>query len=141
MSRALAIRLLTLAAVVLVLSSVAGGPYSDIVFAVVAVAFPALLMFLGTAGRKGRRSQVWVILGLVVLLEACLVGMLALRGTVATGGWFLGLPAVTALQIYGMCLLPLTWVAFGFAATFADFRVEKSDLERVRRTSPSDPNA
>lgn len=140
MSRALPIRLLTLAAGVLLLSSLAGGPYADVLFAVVAVAFPTLLMFLGTANGDRRRSQAWVILGLVALLEACLFGMLALRGTVATGGWILGLPAVTALQIYGMCLLPLTLVALGFATTFADFRVDKSDLERLRRTSPSDSN-
>lgn len=142
MSHALAIRLLTVAAVVLLLSSLVGGPYADALFAVVAVAFPALLMFLGTSVRGERgRSQAWVILGLVVLLESCVFGMLALRGTVTSGGWVLGLPTVTALQIYGMCLLPLALVALGFAVTFADFRVEKTDLERLRRTSHSDSDA
>lgn len=117
-----------------------GGSTAELGFAVLAVAFPIGLMLLGVVRSDGRVGAAAVpILVLLVVLEACLFGMLLFRGQVETGPWALGLPAAAAIQIYGILLVPLVLVNLGFALSFGSFTVSEDDLERLRAASDRNP--
>ena len=139
MTRRLALAALAVASLlVLSLCLIGGGP-AEVAFAVLAMAFPSALMLLGTARSSGRASAAaGPIVALLVLLEASLAGMLLFRGEVSTGPWLLGLPIATAIQLYGIFLLPLALVVVGYALTFDSVEVSEDDLERLRRASDTD---
>ena len=64
--------------------------------------------------------------------------MLLFRGQVLDGPWFGGLPAATAIQLYGLWLTPLLLVALVYALTFDRFELTQEDLDRLesrKRTS------
>lgn len=111
-------------------ATLTGGPRAAVVFAVLAVAFPAGLMTLG-AMRGGSRA-LWPICALLVWLELGLAGMLALRGSVAAGPWILGLPAAAAILVYGYLFVPLALVALGYAWTSRSFLPSREELDRLR---------
>lgn len=134
MLRRLALTAIGLSSVLLLIFCVVGGRAAELGFAVVATAFPVALMLLGVARPNGRlAAATGPILLLLVLLEACVVGMLVYRGQVATGPWALSLPAAAAIQLYGIFIAPLALVALGYALTFGDLEVSDRDLERLER--------
>ncbi len=133
MARRLALAALTLSSALILFFCLVGGPIGEIAFAVLAFAFPALLIVVGAGDERGRLGSIaWPTGALLVVLEACLVGMLAFGGEIAEGPWLLGLPAATAVQLYGLILVPLAVIAVGYALTFDSFRVAEEDLERLR---------
>lgn len=128
-----ALAALTLASALIPVFCLVGGRTALVGFAILAVAFPPLLMTLGAAGERGRLGAIAWPLGLLfVALEAGLVGIIALSGRSDPESWVFGLPPATAIQLYGLFLVPLALVAIGFALTFARFDVSDADLERLR---------
>ena len=93
----------------------------EVLFTLLAVAFPVALIVLG-AQRRGRLGGLtWPLAGLLLILEAGAVAMLALRGQILTAPWVGGLPLATAVQVYGLFLLPQLLVDFAYARTFDSF--------------------
>ncbi len=119
------------------LSYLVGGALGEMAFAVLAMAFAPLLMLLGISSRGPSQAAAAPIVALLVLLEGGLAGMWLYRGLVETGPWWLGLPAASAIQIYGLLLAPQAVVALGFALTFRRFDVSDADLEALRQLSPA----
>ena len=110
-----------------------GGRASEVVFATLAVAFPVALAAVG-ASRRGRLGPLAVpLVALLVILEASVLAMLALRGRLEELPWLWGLPLPAAIELYGMWLLPLALVALAYALTFDSFTLRADDLERLRR--------
>lgn len=110
------------------------GPWGEIVFALLVVAFPVALIVLGAAqrGRLGPLRLPLVALGLI--LEGSLIALLLLRGRIEALPWVGGLPLVAAIQVYCMALLPLGLVALAYALTFESFTLRPEDLDRLRRS-------
>lgn len=132
MTRRLALGALTLGSASILFACLVGGRLAELVFAVLAVGFPALLMAVGAADRDGRLGSIAGPIGiLLVVLEACLLGMIALVGEVESAAW-LPLPAAATIQLVGLLLLPLGATALGYALTFDRFGVAEDDLERLR---------
>lgn len=110
------------------------GPVGEIVFALLATAFPVALIALGAA-RRGRLGPLRLpLLVLTLILEGSVVAMLAVRGRVLELPWVAGLPLAAAIQLYGMWLAPLALVALAYALTFDGFTLRREDLERLRRS-------
>lgn len=128
-----ALLFLASASPLILISFTPGFPLGPILFAVLAVAFPVGLIVLGAsrAGRLGRLAG--PVAGLLVILEGCLLGMLALAGRVLDAPWVGGLPLAAALQLYGMWLGPLVLVALAYALTFESFSLRDEDLEQLDR--------
>lgn len=124
---------LAAASPLILVSFVFGGPLLEVVYAVLAVLFPVALIALG-AQRGGRLGPLaGPLASLAAILVACVVAMLLLRGRVADGPWLGGLPLATAVQVYGVFLLPLGLVSFAYAWTFDRFGLRQSDLDELRR--------
>jgi len=110
-----------------------GTAAGEVLFAVLAVAFPVALIVLG-AQRRGRLGRLlWPLAALLLILEACVLAMLALRGHVLDAPWLGGLPLATAVQVYGLFLLPLLLVSFAYAWTFDGRGLRQDDLDELRR--------
>ena len=138
MTRRLALGALTVSSVLILLFCLVGGRSAEIGFALVALGFPSLLMALGAADRGGRLGSIaWPVGVLVLVFEACFLGMLACGGAFGSGAWLLGLPAATAIQLVGLFLVPLVLVALGYALTFDAFAVGDDDLKRLRESASS----
>jgi len=136
MAKRLALWFLALASPAIMLSFLAGGAVAEIAFALLGVAFPFALIVLG-AEHKGRLGPLrWTLLGLVVFFELAVVAMLLLRGHTLDAPWVGGLPLATAIQVYGIFLLPLGVVSFAYALTFDRFGLRREDLEALRRRFP-----
>ena len=123
---------LFVAAAILLLLSAVAIPGGDLLYSVLAVAYPVALIAVGA--RRGGRLR--PLAPALVLLLLCLVGsvlaMLALRGSVADGGlWILGLPLATTIFIWGIWLLPLVVVSLAYALTFERFTLRDEDLRRL----------
>lgn len=128
--RAFAVALATAAAVMMVTFVVPGG---GVVFTLLAGAFPVGLIVFGAA-RRGRLGPIApTIWALLVIIEGTLVGMLVLRGAVVEGPWLFGLPLAAALQLFGLFLLPLLVVSFGYARTFSNATLDDDELAELRR--------
>ena len=105
----------------------------EVLFAVLAMAFPVALIVLG-AQRRGRLDGLlWPLAALLLILEACVGAMLALRGQVLVAPWLLGLPLAAAVQVYGLFFLPLLLVSVAYARTFETFTLRQDDLDDLRR--------
>ena len=127
---------LTAASPLLLLTSAVYLPAGEVLFAVLAVAFPIALIALGARHRGGLGPLRWPLVALVAFLEACIVAMLGLRGQVFEAPWFGGLPLATAIQFYGVFLAPMFLVAWLYAATFERFGLRQEDLDDLRRRFP-----
>lgn len=102
------------------------------VFALLATAFPFVLIVLG-ACRDGRLGPLALpLLAVFVLIEGSVVVMLAMRGQVLTAPWVGGLPLTAAVMIYGAFLAPLPLVALAYALTFDRFELRDEDLAKLR---------
>lgn len=108
-------------------------PGADVLFAVLVMAFPVALIAVTVAGGDRGRALGWPLLALLVLLEGCALGMLALRGRVMTAAWIGGVPAAAAIQLVGVWLAPLLLVALAYALTFDRHELREEDLDRLER--------
>lgn len=115
MLRKAALALLAAGSPLLLAAFVLGGRWADWVLAALAAAFPLALAALGG---PARRLRLWLA-ALLLLLEGCLLGSLALSGEAGRGPWFGGLPAATALLVYGAGLAALLLTGLAYAATFS----------------------
>jgi hypothetical protein len=107
--------------------------WAEVLFAVLVMGYPVALIVVAVA-RKGRLGPLGLpLIALLIFLEACAVGMLALRGHVVDGPWFGGLPLAAAIQLYGLWLVPLLLVALAYALTFDRFELRQEDLDRLQR--------
>lgn len=132
MGKRWALPLLGVASLVMLAACLVGGSAAAILFALLAAAFPCLLMLVG-AERRGRvGAAARPILALAVLLELAIAGMLLLRGRVLGAPLVLGLPPAAALLVYGVLAAPLVVVALGYAWSFDSFRPAPEDLRRLR---------
>jgi hypothetical protein len=107
------------------------GVVAEWVFAVLVMAYPVALIVVAVARRGALGPLGLPLLGLLLFLQACAVGMLALRGRVLDGPWIGGLPAAAAIQLYGLFLGPLLLVALVYALTFDRFELRQEDLDRL----------
>jgi hypothetical protein len=103
---------LAVSSVGILVSFFSATPAAELVFIVLAVAFPFALAALG----RGRLT--WPV-GLAALwFEAAFLAMYALRGHVVDGPWVGGLPLAAAILVYGVFLLPVLFIAWAYAADF-----------------------
>jgi len=130
MSRRSALVFLALASPVTLGLSLIPGPFPEWIFSILVVAFPIALIAVAI-GRPGARGL--PLLALLIFLEACVIGMLVLRGRVLGATWVGGLPPAAAIQVYGLFLAPLIPVALFYALTFDRFELKQDDLDRLAR--------
>lgn len=131
MARRLALVFLASASPVLLILFAAPVPGAEVLFAVLVMGYPVALIVLAVA-REGRTGVLTLPLAaLLVLLIACALAMLALRGQVATAPWVGGLPLAAAVQLYGVWMVPLLLVALAYALTFDRFELRQEDLDRL----------
>ncbi len=133
MARRAALAFLALSSPAILLAFAAGTPAGEVAFALLAVAFPVALIALGAQRRGALGPLRWPLAALVLILEACVVAMLLLRGSVLTAPWLGGLPLAAAVQFYGLFLLPLALVSLAYAWTFERFGLRQEDLDELRR--------
>ena len=121
MTRRLLLAVLAGSSVVLFVGFCSGGAVLEVITAGVAFLFPVALAGLGAVGCGGRLGRTWVpLVGLLLLLEGCLVGMLLLEGRVLDVPWVGGLPLAAALQIYVLGGGSLVLVSLAFAVLYRD---------------------
>ena len=133
MAQRAALVFLAVSSPLILLAFLVGTAAGEVLFAVLAAAFPVALIVLG-AQRRGRLGGLlWPLVTLLSILESCVVAMLALRGQVLAAPWIGGLPLAPAVQVYGIFLLPLLLVSFAYATTFESFSLRQDDLDELRR--------
>lgn len=131
MVRRIALLFLSLASPLILVLVFMPWTFSETLFAVLVMGYPVALIAMAVA-RQGRVGPLGLpLLGLLILLEGCAVGMLLLRGRVLDGPWFGGLPLAAAIQLYGVWLAPLLLVALVYALTFDRFALRQEDLDRL----------
>ncbi len=117
----------------MLLAFIAGTPAGDVLIVLLSVAFPVALIALGVQRRGSLGPLLWPLTGLLLILEAGFAAMLMLRGSVLTAPWVGGLPLATAVQFYGLFLLPLVLVSLAYAWTFDRHGLRQEDLDELRR--------
>ena len=133
MVRRIALLFLSLASPLILILNFMPWPVAETLFAMLVMGYPVALIAMAVA-RQGRLGPLGLpLLGLLVLLEACAVGMLVLRGRVLDGPWLGGLPLAAAIQLYGVWLAPLLLVALAYALTFDRFELRQEDLDRLEQ--------
>ncbi len=111
-------------------------PWAEVVFTVLVMGYPVALIAVAVS-RDGSPGVLCIpLLALLIFLEVCAVGMLVLRGRVLDGPWFGGLPLAAAIQLYGLFLTPLLFVALTYALTFDRFELRQEDLDRLADLDP-----
>ena len=131
MARRIALLFLAVASPLLLALFLMPWPFAEVLFSVLVMAYPVALIVVAVA-REGRRGPVvWFLIGLLLFLEACAIGMFMLRGRVLDGPWFGGLPLAAAIQLYGLWLVPLLLVALAYGLTFDRFELRQEDLDRL----------
>ena len=133
MAKRAALAFLAVSSPLILLAFLVGTAAGEVLFAVLAVAFPVALIALGGQRRGLLGRLLWALVALLAILEACVVAMLALRGQVLAAPWIGGLPLATAVQVYGLFLLPLLLVSFAYASTFENLHMRQDDLDELRR--------
>ncbi len=117
----------------MLLAFAVGTPAGDVLFTLLAVAYPVALIALGVQRRGSLGPLLWPLAGLFLILEAGFVAMLWLRGSVLTAPWLGGLPLATAIQFYGLFLMPMLLVSLAYAWTFERYGLRQEDLDDLRR--------
>lgn len=131
MARRIALLFLALASPLVLVLFLMSWPVAEVLFALLVMAYPVALIVVAVT-REGRLGVVgFPLIGLLLFLEACAVGMLLLRGRVLDGAWFGGLPLSAAVQLYGLWLVPLLLVALAYGLTFDRFELRQEDLDRL----------
>jgi hypothetical protein len=132
MVRNAALGLLTLASLVAFVALLVPHPASGLVFASASLLLPPALVALG-ASRRGRLGPLGPALLLFALfLQLLLAAMILLSGRAEAEGLWLGLPPAGAVLLYGLGLLPLLLVSFGFAWHFGGSGPGEEELRRLR---------
>ena len=109
---------ITIASLLLLVACVVPMPGGGVLFALLAAAFPVAMCTIGAA-RRGRLGPLaWPLAVLLVIYVACVATMLALRGRVLDGPWLGGLPLAATLELWGLFLLPMFFVAVVYGLTF-----------------------
>jgi hypothetical protein len=140
MAQRLALVFLGISAPAILLTFLVAVPAGEIVFCLLAAAFPIALIVLGASAGPGRLGPLTGGLAvLTVLLEGFVVAMLVLRGQVLEGPWVGGLPLATAVQVYGLFLTPMLLVSLLYALTFDRFGLRRQDLDELRRRFGKSP--
>jgi hypothetical protein len=132
MVRNAALGLLTLASLIALGALLVPHPASGIVFASASLLFPPALAALGASRRGGLGTLGPPLLLFALLLQLLLAAMLLLSGRAGDGGLWLGLPPAAAVLLYGLGLLPLFLVSFGFAWHFGRSGPREEELRRLR---------
>lgn len=133
MAQRAALAFLAFSSPAMLLAFAAGTPTGDVAFTLLAGAFPVALIALG-AQRGGSVGPLrWPLIVLLLILEIGFVALLALRGSILTAPWLGGLPLATAVQFYGVFLLPLAVVPLAYAASFERFSLRQEDLDELRQ--------
>jgi len=131
MVRKLSLAFLAIASPVVLLLFLVPWSWADELFTLLVMGYPVALIVVAV-GRRGTLGPLGVpLLLLLIFLEACAIGMLALRGHVLDGPWFGGLPGAAAIQLYGLFMTPLLFVALAYALTFDRFEIREKDLDRL----------
>jgi uncharacterized SAM-binding protein YcdF (DUF218 family) len=90
------------------------------------------MMVLGAArGRGGIRRLVLPFIIIFVLLIAGFGAVLVMPVESATSALWLGLPARTAIVLFGIGVLPLFLLPLAYAFTFDTMTLSESDLARI----------
>lgn len=127
----LALAAITLASLLLLVACVVPIPGGGVLFALLAAAFPVAMCAIGAA-RGGRLGPLaWPLAVLLVVYLGCVGAMLALRGRVLDGPWLGGLPLAATLELWGLFLLPMFFVAVVYGLTF-----HREELDPPRAPSP-----
>lgn len=135
MARESSLLYLGLAAPLILICFFVRGMGAELLFTALAMGFPVALIVLAVA-RDGRLGPLRAPLTLLLLLlEGSAVAMLVLRGRVLDGPWVGGLPAATAVLLYGLWLAPLPIVGLAYALTFDHFDIRDEDLRRFESRS------
>lgn len=133
MAKRAALLFLAVASPLFLLAFLLGTASGEVLFAVLAMAFPVALIALGGQRRGHLGRLFWPLAALLLILEACVVLMLAQRGQILDATWLGGLPLAAAVQVYGLFLAPLLLVSFAYAWTFDDHGLRQEDLDELRR--------
>jgi hypothetical protein len=102
----------------IVLTCVAGGEASQLVFVVVTPLIPVALIALGASRRGGTRRVGWVLLGLALTLEAGSLGILFLARSGGEVPFLAGLPVATLVMLLFLGVVPLLLIPVCHAALF-----------------------
>lgn len=132
MPKRIALGFLALASPVIVAASLVRIPFGDVLFALLATAFPFALIAVAADRRGALGPLAGPLLGLLVYYEACVAAMYLARGW-DEAPWALGLPLAAAIHFYGVFLLPLVLIALLYARTFDRFGLTREDLDDLRR--------
>lgn len=96
---------------------------------------PVALVMLGLASAWGRvgAGMRGVVIGVLVAmaLGPWAVYRMTMRWGAEDGEWWLGLPAPTALLVFGVGLASLVVTGWVYAGTFGEAGVREEDLERL----------
>jgi hypothetical protein len=119
MARRLSLLALAVGSALLLLAALLGGRVAEWLATALVAAFPVLFIALGAADRRGGLGRLvpWLV-ALLVLLEGGLLGALYLSSEAGRGWSFGGLPAATALFLFGAGLAALVWTGVAYAITF-----------------------
>ena len=94
------------------------------------------------AQQRGRLGPLFgPLVALLLVLQACVVAMLWLRGQILEAPWLGGLPLAAAVQVYGLFLTPLGLVSLAYAWTFERFGLRQEDLDDLRRRFENRPES
>ncbi len=131
MAKKAALLFLAIFSPVIMLTFLFSHPGAQVIFAILATAFPVALIAIG-ASKQGQLGPLRLPLSaLLILQEGCVVAMIFLRGTVNEAPWIGGLPLAAAIQLYAAWLMPLALVALAYGLTFDSFSLKEEDLARI----------
>ena len=133
MTRRAILAFLAVSSPLILLTFVVGGPVAEVLFGLLSVLFPVALIALGAQRGGSLGPLLWPLAALAAILAGCVAAMLLLRGRILDAPWLGGLPLATAVQVYGVFLLPLGLVSFAYAWTFDRFGLRQEDLDELRR--------
>ena len=137
-SRGILLALLAIVSLAMLGALVLVGEGAGEFFALLAVAFPVLLVALGVRQKRGSEGRTpgsvgTALVALFILLELSAGILLLLRGRVLDGPWIFGLPAAVVVQLVGFWLGPLLLVGLAYALTFDSQGLREEDLNRLRQ--------
>ena len=130
MARRAALFFLALASPLVLVLFLVGGDAAEVGFSVLATAYPAALITVAVARRRGLGPLAWPLAAFLVLQEACVLAICLLRGRVLQASWVGGLPMAAAFQLYGLWAASLLLVTLTYALTFDRFGLTAGDPER-----------
>jgi hypothetical protein len=131
MARRAALFFLALASPLVLALFLVGGTAAGIGFSVLATAYPAALITVAVARRRGLGPLAWPLAAFLVLQEICVLAICLLRDRVLEVPWVGGLPMAAAFQLYGLWAASLLLVTLTYALTFDRLELSREDIERL----------